>query len=86
MNYNIACKTHHEGTAAWFFQGTVFKDWTSIGSLLWIHGKRTLLLSQLLATSIDSLQIVQRDLGRASFGRLFPYLNQPQGLIVIIAR
>ncbi len=36
---------HYEGTAAWFFEGTIFKDWISIGSLLWIHGKRKLLLS-----------------------------------------
>ena len=44
-NYNIACEAHYKGTAAWFFQGKKFKDWMSIGSLLWIHGKRKLLLS-----------------------------------------
>ncbi|KAH9003227.1 hypothetical protein EDB83DRAFT_2178170, partial [Lactarius deliciosus] len=38
-NYNIACETHQEGTAAWFFQSNKFQDWTSNGSLLWIHGK-----------------------------------------------
>ncbi|KAH8995230.1 hypothetical protein EDB86DRAFT_1183432 [Lactarius hatsudake] len=39
-NYNIGCKAHYEGTAAWFFdKGTKFNDWISIGSLLWIHGK-----------------------------------------------
>ncbi|KAH9023526.1 hypothetical protein EDB83DRAFT_1984773 [Lactarius deliciosus] len=38
-NYNVACETHLEGTAAWFFEGTIFKDWLSGGSLLWIHGK-----------------------------------------------
>ncbi|KAH8995250.1 hypothetical protein EDB86DRAFT_2923093 [Lactarius hatsudake] len=38
-NYNIGCKAHYEGTATWFFQGKKFEDWTSIGSLLWIHGK-----------------------------------------------
>jgi hypothetical protein len=39
-NYNIACEAHDEGTAEWFFQGKKFKGWMSIGSLLWIHGKR----------------------------------------------
>ena len=39
-NHNIACSAHHEGTATWFFQGNIFKEWKSSGSLLWIHGKR----------------------------------------------
>ena len=32
------------GTATWFFEGSTYKEWKSIGSgsdsLLWIHGKR----------------------------------------------
>src|ERR1700733_714302 len=39
-NHNIACGDHHEGTATWFFQGNIFKEWKSSGSLLWVHGKR----------------------------------------------
>ena len=39
-NHNIACGTHHKKTATWFFQGSIFQDWKSTGSLLWIHGKR----------------------------------------------
>ncbi|KAH9020713.1 hypothetical protein EDB85DRAFT_1896037 [Lactarius pseudohatsudake] len=39
-NYNIACDVHCGGTAAWFLKGTMFGDWLSRGSLLWIHGKR----------------------------------------------
>ncbi|KAI0284495.1 hypothetical protein BC826DRAFT_1055924, partial [Russula brevipes] len=39
-NHNIACGAHHEGTAAWFFQGSLFREWKSTGSLLWIYGKR----------------------------------------------
>ncbi|KAH9973635.1 hypothetical protein BJV74DRAFT_889043 [Russula compacta] len=38
-NHNIACGAHHEGTATWFFQGSIFNEWKSTGSLLWIHGK-----------------------------------------------
>ncbi|KAF8268209.1 hypothetical protein EI94DRAFT_1206363 [Lactarius quietus] len=44
-NYNTACEAQYEGTTAWFFQGPRFKDWMSIGSLLWMHGKRKCLLS-----------------------------------------
>jgi hypothetical protein len=39
-NHNIACATHHKKTASWFFQGTIFQEWKSTGSLLWVHGKR----------------------------------------------
>jgi hypothetical protein len=39
-NHNIACGTHHKKTATWFFQGSIYQEWQSKGSLLWIHGKR----------------------------------------------
>ena len=39
-NHNVACATHHKKTASWFFQGSIFQEWKSIGSLLWVHGKR----------------------------------------------
>jgi hypothetical protein len=39
-NHNIACGTHHKKPASWFFQGHIFQEWKSTGSLLWIHGKR----------------------------------------------
>jgi hypothetical protein len=39
-NHNIACGTYHKKTAFWFFEGTIFREWKSTGSLLWIHGKR----------------------------------------------
>ena len=40
INHNIACATHHKKTATWFFEGSIYKEWRSKGSLLWIHGKR----------------------------------------------
>ncbi|KAH9988803.1 hypothetical protein BJV74DRAFT_988000, partial [Russula compacta] len=40
-NHNIACGAHHEGTATWFFEGSIFNQWKSTGSLLWIYGKRS---------------------------------------------
>ena len=39
-NHNIACGTHHKKAATWFFEGNIYKEWKSKGSLLWIHGKR----------------------------------------------
>ncbi|KAF8492083.1 hypothetical protein F5888DRAFT_1860114 [Russula emetica] len=28
-NNNIACNAHHEGTATWFFRGSIYQDWKS---------------------------------------------------------
>jgi hypothetical protein len=44
-NYNIARKSQHRGTRAWFLQSPALADWKSSGpsSLLWLHGKRQLL-------------------------------------------
>ena len=39
-NYSVACQARHEGTCEWFLQGSIFKQWKSAGSFLWIHGKR----------------------------------------------
>ncbi|KAH9164371.1 hypothetical protein EDB89DRAFT_2233963 [Lactarius sanguifluus] len=38
-NHNIARKAQYKGTAVWFFQASIFIEWKSTGSLLWIHGK-----------------------------------------------
>ncbi|KAH9051127.1 hypothetical protein EDB83DRAFT_2398055 [Lactarius deliciosus] len=43
-NHNIACSLQHEGSAEWFCDGNIFEEWMVAGSLLWIHGKRTLFL------------------------------------------
>ena len=44
-NHNNLWKTHLKGTTDWFTCGTVFKDWKSAGSLLWVHGNRGFLLA-----------------------------------------
>ena len=54
-NHNIASDAHHDGTAQWFFKGSIFKEWKSAGSFLWIHGKRVFDLNLLRATSPDHL-------------------------------
>jgi hypothetical protein len=53
-NHNIARGTHHKKEATWFFQGSIFQEWKSIGSLLWIYGKR-LLCPFLNSTPSDSI-------------------------------
>ena len=45
INHNIASKARHNGTAQWFFQGSMFDEWKSSDSFLWIHGKRLLLFA-----------------------------------------
>jgi hypothetical protein len=50
-NHNIACKAHHDGTAQWFFQGSIFDQWKSTDPFLWIHGKRALLLTSTMRWS-----------------------------------
>ena len=40
VNHNTACKTQHGGTATWFIQGSIFRDWKMNGSLLWVRGNR----------------------------------------------
>ena len=45
VNYNTASDAHHEGTAAWCTKGNTLAVWEASGSLLWIHGKRTHLVS-----------------------------------------
>jgi len=42
-NHNVACGAHLKGTATWFLQGNIFREWKSTGSFLWIHGMRTFL-------------------------------------------
>ncbi|KAI0284745.1 hypothetical protein BC826DRAFT_144391 [Russula brevipes] len=69
-NHNIACSSHHEGTAEWFFQGSIFKDWKSTGSLLWLHGKpgsgKTIICSAIIR---DVLSLC--DTGMASIGYFY---------------
>ncbi|KAH9074398.1 ankyrin repeat-containing domain protein [Lactarius deliciosus] len=38
-NYMLGLRAYHKGTAAWFIENTIFQDWYSTGSLMWIHGK-----------------------------------------------
>ncbi|KAI0270506.1 hypothetical protein BC834DRAFT_950300, partial [Gloeopeniophorella convolvens] len=52
-NHNVACKTRHDSTAAWFIRSKVFEEWKSAGCLLWIHGKLGSGKSVLCSTIIE---------------------------------
>jgi hypothetical protein len=43
-NHNIARKAQHRGTATWFIQGDIFRNWKATGGLLWIQGLRTCII------------------------------------------
>ena len=48
INHNIASEARHNGTSQWFFQGSIFNEWKSTGSFLWIHGKRASLFAPMI--------------------------------------
>ncbi|KAF8267871.1 hypothetical protein EI94DRAFT_1254932 [Lactarius quietus] len=66
-NQNIAYSAQHEGTATWFFQGSIFIEWKSKSStsLLWIHGKPGSGKSILCSAIIQDIMAL-RDAGLAS--------------------
>ncbi|KAI0263890.1 hypothetical protein BGY98DRAFT_940126 [Russula aff. rugulosa BPL654] len=66
-NHNIACGTHHKKAATWFFQGNIYKEWKSKGSLMWIHGKPGSGKSILCSTVIEDIKALC-DAGQASMG------------------
>ena len=51
-NHNIARKAQYKGTAVWLFQGSIFIEWKSTGSLLWIHGKRAFLSESVFSARV----------------------------------
>ncbi|KAI0269070.1 hypothetical protein BGY98DRAFT_1101256 [Russula aff. rugulosa BPL654] len=69
-NHNIACGTHHKKSATWFFQGNIYKEWKSKGSLLWIHGKPGSGKSILCSTVIEDIKAVC-DAGQASMAYFY---------------
>ena len=71
INHNIARQIHHDGSATWFIQSESFQEWKKNGSLLWICGKRTRVLSVLPSPSTNP-SASQRARERAFFGTLFP--------------
>ncbi|KAH8986042.1 hypothetical protein EDB86DRAFT_3083079 [Lactarius hatsudake] len=69
-NHNIARDTYHGGTAEWFFQGSIFAEWKSTGSLLWIYGKPGSGKSILCSTVIQDI-LTLREAGSASMAYFY---------------
>ncbi|KAF8474426.1 hypothetical protein DFH94DRAFT_129537 [Russula ochroleuca] len=69
-NHNIACGTHHKKTATWFFQGSIFQEWKSTGSLLWIHGKPGSGKSIICSTVIQDIEAMCKA-GQASMAYFY---------------
>ncbi|KAI9449931.1 hypothetical protein BJY52DRAFT_212138 [Lactarius psammicola] len=71
-NQNIACSAQHDGTATWFFQGSIFMEWKfkSTTSLLWIHGKPGSGKSILCSAIIQNI-MVSREAGLASMAYFY---------------
>ncbi|KAF8494407.1 hypothetical protein F5888DRAFT_1926146 [Russula emetica] len=70
INHNIACGAHRKQTAEWFFQGSIFTEWKSNGSLLWLHGKPGSGKSVLCSTIVQDV-IALRDNRLASMAYFY---------------
>ncbi|KAN0131590.1 hypothetical protein V8E53_010432 [Lactarius tabidus] len=64
-NHILLCGAQHQGTANWFFRGSLFEEWKTAGSLLWIHGKPGSGKSVLSSAVIQEIMTL-RDTGQAS--------------------
>src|SRR5579863_6752559 len=71
-NHQIARKSRHGTTGAWFIESDTFSEWKSPGlsSLLWIYGKRQSPLSYCIFAKIDRHHTLQRAQGKVYFGTL----------------
>ncbi|KAF8496224.1 hypothetical protein F5888DRAFT_1946627, partial [Russula emetica] len=69
-NHNIACDTHHKKAATWFFEGNIYQEWKSKGSLLWIHGKPGSGKSILCSTIIQDIKTLC-EASQASMGYFY---------------
>ncbi|KAF8501075.1 hypothetical protein F5888DRAFT_1609323, partial [Russula emetica] len=69
-NHNISRKAHHSGTNQWFFQGSIFNQWKSTGSFLWVHGKPGSGKSVVCSSIIQDIMAL-RDAGMASMAYFY---------------
>ena len=81
VNYNIACEAHQKGTAVWFFQGSIFKEWELVDSLLWIHGKRASPLSFTVQLQAAQILVSIAGSGKSILRFVISYYPQVRELI-----
>ncbi|KAH9969671.1 hypothetical protein BC827DRAFT_22763 [Russula dissimulans] len=52
INHNTACSVQHQVAATWFFDGSIYNEWKSSPSFLWVYGKpgsgKTILCSAII--------------------------------------
>ncbi|KAI0249040.1 hypothetical protein BJV78DRAFT_728169 [Lactifluus subvellereus] len=60
VNHNIACDLQHGGTATWFIQSSIFEEWKTNGSLLWIRGNPGSGKSILCSSIIKNIKLMQK--------------------------
>jgi hypothetical protein len=84
INHNIACGSHHDGTAMWFINGHSHKEWKSSSSLLWVHGNRIAILHVCVFIVTDVLLTSQLAPVKAFLRMLFIVID-PQTLIFPIS-
>jgi len=70
INHNTISKTHLDGTAQWFFQGSIFNQWKSTDNILWIHGKPGSGKSVLCSSIIQDVFALS-DTGRATMAYFY---------------
>ncbi|KAF8490160.1 hypothetical protein F5888DRAFT_1136225 [Russula emetica] len=58
VNLNVACDTHHKGTAVWFTESNTYRRWKEFGSVMWIHGKPGCGKSVLTSTIIQDIESI----------------------------
>ncbi|KAH8977639.1 hypothetical protein EDB92DRAFT_734398 [Lactarius akahatsu] len=69
-NHNTACDVYHNVPPIWFFEASVFMDWMSRGSLLWIHGKPGSGKSILCSAIVQHIMAL-RDAGKATLAYFY---------------
>ncbi|KAH9969700.1 hypothetical protein BC827DRAFT_1380657 [Russula dissimulans] len=70
INHNTACSVPHQVTATWFFDGSIYKDWKSSPSFLWVNGKPGSAKSILCSAIIEDIMAL-REAGSANLAYFY---------------
>ena len=83
INHSIESGSQHFGTAKWFFEEDMFKEWKVSGSLMFIHGKRIFCLPCTTPVNSRTTPFFQRVLGKACSGSSAVSFSNIRKLIVV---
>ncbi|KAH9969804.1 hypothetical protein BC827DRAFT_1372543 [Russula dissimulans] len=70
INHNTACSVPHQVTATWFFDGSIYNEWKSTSSLLWLNGKPGSGKSILCSAIIEDI-VALREAGSADLAYFY---------------